>query len=64
MTRDQLYILVGTFVVLNIGTIITVFITILKFSFKMGEAKATLDKVAKDVDAAHQFIRDIKDGKR
>jgi len=64
MNKDQLYVIVGAFVVLNIGTIITIVITAFKFSFKLGEAKATLDKVAKDVDVAHQFIREIKNGKR
>ena len=62
MNQNNMYILVGSVVVMNIGTIITLVVTLLKFSFKLGEAKATLDKVAKDVDVAHQFIREIRDG--
>lgn len=60
---SSIYAVVGGFVVLNIGTLITLVITLIKFSFKMGEAKAILNKVAKDVDSAHQFIREIKNGK-
>jgi len=60
---SNFYLFIGGFIVLNIGTIITVTFTLLKVSFQLGQAKATLDKVAKDVDIAHQFIREIRDGK-
>lgn len=55
----QAAILVGSLIIANLGTIITVFISALKLAAKFGEMTTKIEKAIADVNAAHTKIRDL-----
>ena len=61
---SSVYVIIGTLIVANIGTVVTIFYGIGKvvwFISKLDSRVESLEKdMSRDVNAAHQAIRDIK----
>jgi SpoU rRNA methylase family enzyme len=61
---SSVYVIIGTLIVANIGTVVTIFYGIGKvvwFISKLDSRVEVLEReTAKDIDAAHQAIRDIR----
>lgn len=61
---SSLYVVIGTLIVANIGTVISIFYGIGKvvwFIAKLDSRVSTIEKEhTKDIDAAHAAIREIK----
>lgn len=60
---SNLYYIIGTLVVMNLGTIITIIVALVKFAFNLGKFTAKFDKLKEDVDALHRDKRE-SNGKR
>ena len=60
MDKEAMYLAAGTIVVANIGTIITVIIAALKLAAKFGKMEHQIDINTKDINAAHQRIRNVE----
>lgn len=60
MDMTPVYIIIGSLIVANIGTIVTVVISALKLAAAWGKMQARLEENTKDINAAHGKIRDIE----
>ena len=64
MDKEQIYLVAGTLVVANIGTIITVLISAFKLASTFGKMQLQIEMNKKDVSAAHERLRKIESEKR
>ena len=62
METQQVYILVGSMIVANVGTILTVLISALKLAALFGKMRHQIDAHTKSLDSAHSKIRTIEMG--
>ena len=57
---QSFYIIAGTLIVANIGTVVTVFYGIGKAVWWISKLDSRVEKNTADIDAAHSQIRDLK----
>lgn len=57
---SSLYYLIGAVVVMNLGTIVTIIVTLVKGAFQAGKVMQTIDRLKQDNNNAHKKIRDLE----
>lgn len=55
-----LYYIIGAVVVMNLGTIVTIIVALVKGAFSLGKFSQRFERVEKDLDALHQEKRNQK----
>jgi hypothetical protein len=57
MDMTAIYVMIGTIVVAQFGTIITVIVWLLKAAWKASEMNSDIARLKKDIDFAHRKLR-------
>jgi uncharacterized membrane protein len=58
---DSFYYAIGVLFVMSTGAIVSAIGLVIKFSFSIGEHKAENRQMRKDINAAHDMIRELKE---
>lgn len=64
MDMTKIYFVIGFLVVMNLGTIVSVLVGVGKLIWWLSKLESKVDNHQKDINAAHEKIRDLKESIR